>query len=197
MTGGSERLPFDLDLVRDPIWPEHLKPIGWGERFDIEPFPQWWKRVAGELGHLPPELCEQWIHRHWGSSPYSFLPLDTLTWRRVVLSGDDVLARAHRAWGGGLDAAFDYEAFQRRGGDDRHPTARALDRGTWDFPLVLLETPFGIRNEGHLSPNVRSVIVEGHQRHRYLAALHALGRAPSGPHVVITLASPLLRDDSR
>lgn len=184
--------PFDLDTVRDTAWPAHLMPEGEGERFDKEPFEKWWGRVEGELGHLPARLCEQWIHRHWTASPLRFLPLDTLRWREDTLIGEALLARVYRAWGGRLNAKFDYATFQRRGGDDRHPTAKALDTGTWDYPMIVLETPHGIRNEGALHTEVRSVIVEGHPRHRYLAALHALGRPPAGPHRIYVVTSPIV-----
>lgn len=57
--------------------------------------------------------------------------------------------------------------------------------------MVLLSTPFGVIEGGVNLPNVRLVIVEGHQRHRYLNALHVLGRAPAGPHETIILSTPL------
>lgn len=108
------------------------------------------------------------------------------------LGKDALLARVYRAWGGELHARFDYEVFQRRGGDDRHATAKVLDGGTWDYPLVVLETPHGVRNEGEIHDEVRWVIVEEHQRHRYLAALHALGRTPAGPHAMYIISSPVI-----
>lgn len=110
----------------------------------------------------------------------------------MTLSGEALLARVYRAWGGELDARFDYEVFQSRGGDDRHATAKALDDGTWDYPLVVLATPHGVQNEGDIHGAVRLVIVEGHQRHRYLAALHALGRPPVGPHEIYIISSPII-----
>lgn len=77
------------------------------------------------------------------------------------MDGEELLARVYRAWGGALDAQFDYATFQRRGGDDRHATAMALDDGTWDYPMIVLATPRGIRNEGAVHAGVRTVIVEG------------------------------------
>lgn len=55
--------------------------------------------------------------------------------------------------------------------------------------MVLLSTPFGVIDGGEALPDVLFVIVEGHQRHRYLNALHALGRAPAGPHETIILST--------
>jgi hypothetical protein len=45
---------------------------------------------------------------------------------------------------------------------------------------------------GEHRPQVRYVIVEGHQRHRYLNALHELGMPPAGPHEVIVISSPIV-----
>lgn len=139
--------------------------------------------------HLPAVLCEQWIYRHWTHSPFTFLPLQTLAWQQRFLDGEELLGSVYRAFGGELNAQFDYETFQRRGGADRHRTAVALDCGSWDFPMVLLSTPYGIVDLNTAHPAVRLVIVEGHQRHRYLNALHALRRPPTGPHEVIILSS--------
>jgi len=181
--------PFNLDHVPPTAWPETLRPIGESTHAK-EPFNDWWDRNRHVLAHLPQDLTEQWIYRHWTYSPFSFLPLDNLEWERRSWCSADLLASVHRAWGGELHPEFDYEAFQRRGGTDRPATALALDAGTWDYPMVLLSTPFGVIDGGTPLPDVRLVIVEGHQRHRYLNALHALRRAPVGPHDTIILTTP-------
>jgi len=188
---GAMTAAFDLDHVRDPAWPEALRPVGEATA-EKEPFAEWWARNGEYLAHLPSDLCEQWIYRHWLNSPFSFLPLEDLAWERRVWDGAELLRSICRAWGGELHPQFDYETFQRNGGDDRHATAVALDGGTWDYPMVLLATPHGVVNEGETRSDVQLVIVEGHQRHRYLNALHALGRPPAGPHETIVLNSPLI-----
>ena len=68
---------------------------------------------------------------------------------------------------------------------DKHPTARALDLGAWDYPIIVLETPSGIRNRREDLPDVRLMLVEGHQRHRYLAARHRLGKENSDQDVFV------------
>lgn len=57
--------------------------------------------------------------------------------------------------------------------------------------MIVLSTPNGVMNLEQVLPEVRFVIVEGHQRHRYLNALHSLGIPPVGPHEVLILRSPL------
>lgn len=185
--------PFDLDHVGPAAWPEHLKPRGEGDgTFNKQSFENWWQCHSAELAHLPPDLLEQWVHRHWMHSPFTFLPLDTLKCQRQSWSGEEVLGRVHRAWGGELHPQSDYDTFQRQGGDTRLRTARSLDGGTWDFPMVVLSTPNGVIDGGELRAGVRFVILEGHQRHRYLNALHYLGRPPAGPHEVLVISSPIV-----
>lgn len=179
--------PLNLDKVDHDAWHFSLKRQG-DDTFDPEPFDEWWGRVSSALSHLPKDLCEQWIYRHWFNSSFSFLPLDKLTCVREQWDGDKVLASVYRTTDDELNPQFDYDTFHRGGGEDRHQTAVALDSGTWDFPIVLLATPSGVINNGQSRPNVRYVLVEGHQRHRYLNALHALGRAPAGTHEVLILS---------
>ena len=184
---GLSELPLKLPDHRNN-WPDHLRPLGEGG-VDKESFSDWWARNREELAHLPADLCEQWIFRHWQHSPFTFLSLGALLWERRTYDGDELLRSVYRAFGGDLEPQFDYETFHRRGGANRHPTAVALDSGTWDYPMVLLSTPRGIIDLGQRRRNVELVIVEGHQRHRYLNALHALGRPPRGPHQVIVLST--------
>jgi len=186
--------PFDLDHVPETTWPPELAPLG-EDSARKESFDSWWERNDAVLAHLPPDLAEQWIHRHWLHSPFRFLPLEKLTWERRIWDGESLLSAVYRAWGGPLSPQFDYKTFQRGGGSDRLPTAVALDGGTWDFPMVLLATPSGVIDLGVAHPDARLVIVEGHQRHRYLNALHALDRAPAGPHETIILHSPLIEHE--
>ena len=184
-------LVFKLDRSLESCWPVELRPVGEGS-FEKETFESWWARNQSRLSHLPSDLCEQWIYKHWTNSPFDFLPLESLTWERQTWGGEELLRSIYRAWGGDLHPEFDYRTFQRKGGNDRHPTARALDVGTWDYPMVLLSTPHGVVDFGEVRPKVRLVIVEGHQRHRYLNALHVLNRPPMGPHEVIVLKSTLI-----
>jgi hypothetical protein len=178
---------FDVNRYQDAVWPDHLRPVNEGE-WNKEAFENWWERFGGELGHIHPKICEQWIHRHWTHSPWSFLALPSLTWEVRNYSAADILGELHREFGGELNVEFDYKTFQRNG-YDKHHTAQALDQGTWDYPIVTLSTPSGITTLDGDFPNVRLVLVEGHQRHRYLNALFHKGVA-TGPHEVFVLSTP-------
>jgi hypothetical protein len=39
------------------------------------PFSQWWPRVCRNFPGVPENVGEQWLHRHWGRSPYRWLRL--------------------------------------------------------------------------------------------------------------------------
>lgn len=88
-----------------------------------------------------------------------------------------------------MDAEHDYAAFNAGGGFGPNSTARAMNTGTWDMPLRVLETPNGIvsHGEGDL-PDIRYVVAEGSKRMRYLNALLARGEGV-GPHEVFILST--------
>lgn len=182
---------LDFRRSRPSVWPEHLKPEGEGS-IHKESFEPWWARHAPELAHIHPQLAEQWIHRHWGDTEFDFLPLETLAWELVTLSGEEILASVTREVARNLDPEFDYEQFQGMQGFPKAQTAIELDEGSWRLPIVTLSTPSGwLARRGPL-PGERLMLLEGHQRHRYLNALHALAMPPKGPHQMFIVQSPVV-----
>lgn len=111
------------------VWPRKIRPVGYGSCCK-EAFHQWWQRNNDVLSHLPPDLCEQRIYRHWTHSPFSFLALERLSCERCSYDGDELLGSIYFAFGGELHPQFANDTFQRKGGADRHQTALALDAGT-------------------------------------------------------------------
>lgn len=183
---------FDFRHQPPSVWPEHLRPEGEGT-VHKEHFPQWWARHSSELSHLHPQLAEQWIHRHWEGTEFRFLPLDTLTWELVLMDGEDIMRTVRREIARRLDPEFDYEQLHGLLAFEKSQTAIELDDGTWSLPIVALATPSGwIARHAEL-PDERLMLVEGHQRHRYLNALHAKGIAPAGPHQVFIISSPVVQ----
>jgi hypothetical protein len=121
-----------------------------------------------------------------------FLPLKTLRWKIVEMTGKEVLASVRREISTRLDPEFDYEQFQGMHGFEKTQTAKELDQGSWSLPIVALSTPSGWQTKHRTLPDERLMLLEGHQRHRYLNALHARGTPPDGPHQVFILSSPLV-----
>ncbi|MBI1236318.1 MAG: hypothetical protein GC188_06500 [Alphaproteobacteria bacterium] len=191
MEWGIEDL-FDFREFRDSVWPAHLVPVGEGE-IEKEPFETWWLRNNAELANLASGICEQWIYRHWSHTQFNFLPLDSLRFEQIELSTDEILQSVHRELGCSLHPEFDRQVFERPIGGIPLQTARAfIETATWDFPIITLKTPNGFIGHQIASSEIKMVLVEGHQRHRYLNALHHFGDAPEGPHRVFSLSSPVV-----
>ncbi|WP_431017285.1 hypothetical protein [Bradyrhizobium pachyrhizi] len=178
---------LDLREHRHCVWDQALCPIGEGE--NKESFAKWWARHEGRLAHLHPQIAEQWIYRHWAHSYMAFLPLEGLTWRHEIWEGDEILKRVHMEFGGPMNAEHDFRVFNGRPPFGPPATALALNQGTWDIPLLVLETPAGIRSMERDLPDTRYVVAEGSKRMRYLYALRQHDKAP-GPHELFILKSP-------
>lgn len=179
---------LDLRKRYECAWDEALRPRGEGE-FEKEEFATWWSRNENQLSHLDPRIAEQWIYRHWAHSYTTFVDLGELTWRLETWSGDDVLKNAHMEFGGPFAPEHDYAAFNGARGFGPNLTARSMNEGTWDIPLLLLETPSGIHTHDGELPLVRYLVAEGSKRMRYLCALRKRGEG-QGPHDVFILTSP-------
>lgn len=159
-----------------------MKPLGF-ETTEVEPFPDWWERHKAKLSNLHPEICEQWIYRHWERSPLSFLPLDRLEWTEDRWSPQRFLSEVGLSGGQDpIDPVWDYCSFHEF---PDNPTARALDQGAWDFPPVLLKTANGFYDVHGLLCERSYLLVEGHQRRRYLGALVARGNKLDDQRVFI------------
>lgn len=179
---------LDLRRRNGCVWDAALKPFRMDER-DKEPFEAWWDRHQQRLSHLHPQVAEQWIYRHWSHSYMAFLELDQLDWRLETWHAQEILERIHLEFGGPMDAEHDYAAFNGRGSFGPIQTARALNAGEWDMPLLALETPSGLLSSDGPLPDVRYVVAEGSKRMRYLFALERLGHHP-GPQKVFLLKTP-------
>lgn len=179
-----------IDLTqRDFVWDSALEPVGM-DTFDKEPFTAWWERNQGKLSHLHPQICEQWVYRHWNHSHYSFLPLEKLSWRLEDWKTEEILNQTG-IFDQGLisdeghtycSPAFDYEMIQ-----NEYEPSRTMDiTGTWNIPILVLHSPSGFIFEKGPRPDVRYWLIEGHKRIRYLNALVHHGK-PSATHFLYLL----------
>lgn len=165
-----------------------MRPIGEGD-FEKESFESWWQRFGGRLANLEQRIAEQWVYRHWAHSYTAFLELEPITWRLESWPGDRILAEVHLEYGGPMDAEHDFRAFNGHRGRSPISTARAMNEGTWDMPLLALETPSGIVSSDGDLPDVRFVVAEGSKRMRYLNALRHRGDG-EGPHNLFIMTTP-------
>jgi hypothetical protein len=175
---------IDVKQTQPDAWDPALKPIGYGDRWP-EDFQTWWQRHRERLANLNTQIAEQWVYRHWSYSPFKFLPLERLTWRKEQWTTQEVLGRVHMEYGGPMIPDFDYDVMQESSGGPKS-TAHNWQNGTWDMPLLVLETPGGIDCYDGKLPEIRFVLIEGSKRMRYLNAVHAR-REATGPHALYIL----------
>jgi len=163
-----------------------------------ESFTAWWSRVREELGHLDPRVLEQWIHRHWTHTVYR-LDLLRLTSELRKMSTEEILSSV-----GSVDdfrpedREVDSEALVRTfnpSGEPFEPAATMNATGSWNIPIVVLESPAGFAYGDRATPDVRLWLIEGHLRFRYLRALVSTGRPVAREHdvLLLTLAPGTLR----
>ena len=55
-------------------YPEELAPDFEEGGAVSTPFEEWWRRALTYYGHVPEIVAKEWLHRHWGHSPYSWIP---------------------------------------------------------------------------------------------------------------------------
>lgn len=176
-----------IDVTRLPSWPSRLEPEGWDDGDKLS-FDEWWGRVQQEIGHLGPQVAEQWPYRHWEHSPYAGIPFNELTVRQEVRPTEMILSRVFVSDRDAVDATHDYDVFYLAKGPNwpaQEPGKRMLDQGTWRTPLLVLETPDGLIHAEGVYPEVRFLLIEGHCRHRCLNALEARGEAAEEHQVLI------------
>ena len=113
--------------------------------------------------------------------------LELISWELVAWPSSKILSDVHLEFGGPMNPDNDYRAFNPHG--CLTPTARALNQGTWDIPLLVLSTPNGIRSITGELPHVRFIVAEGSKRMRYLNALYHRNEA-LGPHDLFIMHSP-------
>jgi len=186
-----------LDLRQLPIdvWPGEFRPLHRGVKL-VEGFDDWFARSREAVGHLHPEICEQWLYRHWRGTPLCFIPLEGLSWTLERWSPRQFLDTVG-TWNTGraLDPEADFRAMTetRLGKKQRTQTAVALDAGEWDYAPIVLSMPVGYVDLHGLDCAQTYLLVEGHQRRRYLNALMHRG-VELGPQRVFVLRSePLER----
>ncbi len=170
------------------VWQKELCPIG-HESFRKESFDDYWLRNRDHFHGLPADLVEQWVFRYFCKHPHSYIPLSSLTYSRQKMTPADFMRLVKSATDNCLDPEWDYEVFHKCPGG--HPTSDALDRGRWDYPPILLSVPNGFHDGLKSWPDAKYILIEGHQRRRYLNALIHRGVVMPAQEVLL-LESPIV-----
>jgi hypothetical protein len=152
------------ELNRPPGWIglDHVAP------HHDEPFESWYPRVKEHLGGLPEELAREWIHRHWGASPFHRFPLIEATYELECWPTPEIMQVGYGQGGGGKP---NYQIIEGEWLSD-YMTKHL----TWPTPIVVFEN----KSFEHWHP---LQLLEGHRR---LSFLHRLveAAAPLEKHSV-------------
>ncbi len=173
---------------REDRWDPVLRRIDDGGHHP-ESFVAWWERIGSRLSNLDRQIAEQWVYRHWTSTPYRFLTLEDLSWRQETWTSEEVVERVHVESDVEMNPAHDLEVFQGKNRLGPLETARSWRDGSWNIPIVVLSTPTGVLTHSAARPDLRYLLIEGSKRVRYLNALR-WNKEETGPHTVFVLEHP-------
>jgi len=181
-----KQVMIDLRKIGEKcVWPNDLEPNGYGD-LHVEDFSTWWSRNRDNMKNLPEALAEQWIYRHWTDSVASFIPIEGIRCEKEVWPPIDFITKVGTVRGNEpLDPENDFEVFSGRETGDKLQTAKALDIGHWDYPLVVLRTPGGFIDCIGDHIKTQYFLVEGHKRRRYLNALLNQGKTLKNQEVFV------------
>lgn len=183
--GETTELPVDLSRP-GRAWSDALRPRGF-DCHDLEPFESWFSRNGVTLPQLDAGVYEQWFYRHWTHSEYFGLPLGSLRCTTERLSTATLLDVG--AGGNMLDdrTKKSGESYFRYFKNSSNEPMRTMNSaGTWDFPVLLLESDSGFLYRGTLF-KCRYWLIEGHLRLRHLVAINAAAIAlPSHETLVLS-----------
>lgn len=168
-------------------YPEHLSPA-----FDpgggvATPFPEWWARVSASFANVPEEVAEQWLHRHWRHSPFSWLASADYKFHKELWPSSDLSKIRYRIndFDGSSELPMHFgkqlmEVHERF--DGLWLVEHMLSTGEFPVPPILLDN-----RDGHLIDHQYKkddyfaktyLLIEGHRRYElafYLATLGKLG----------------------
>lgn len=141
---------------------------GWPALHHIAPrcresFNPWWARVADALSNVPKDVAHQWIHRHWGGSPYERMPILQMGFTLETWP----LARVLGVGAGPRDyPRGDHIGSIPREFDDRWLARRMQRNRTWPRPIIVLDNDPPSDSALHALQ-----LLEGHTRLSFLRTL--------------------------
>ena len=147
--------------------------------FKEEPFEHWYERVKDAIPWIPEEVAREWIHRHWGQTPYDYLDLTPLKFEKVIWSVPELL----EVRCGERGEEEQYYRFVEIEGEWLWDFMR--DSTTWPTPIIVLENRQNWHKQLH---DVQ--LLEGHRRYCFFRQL--LERGTANRQHEVWLATPIL-----
>lgn len=172
----------------------------------VTPFDQWWPQTQNHFSNVPEEVAKEWLHRHWGHSPYGWLPSDLCSFSLEDLPSAElgnVLNRIHRFEVGGAKA-LDHGRFLC-GEHPKRPwhfepiwlSVYMKEHGKFPSPIIVLDNRDGILSKTKSIPEREQnlphglILIEGHQRHQIGMYLQSVDRLKDSVQMYrITLKPP-------
>lgn len=150
-------------------YPEHLAPEFEESGAVKTPFDEWWTRVQPEFPNVPENVAKQWLHRHWGHSPYSWLRSKDYRFSLVIWDSDR-LSEVGSGWGNwSNDACFDHGECLVKS-RDFWLRNHMVKHGAYPEPIIILDNGDGHIQRGqdnvpeYINFPVGYVLIEGHLR---------------------------------
>ncbi len=155
------------------------------------PFHEWWPNVKHAFQNVPETVAENWLHRHWGQSPFSWIPSQSYAFSMEEFPSNnlpDVLNRMHD-YEEGSQKALDQGKFIC--GDHpvrpwRHEPLWLVqymrDHHSFPSPIIVLDN-----SDNHLATTaeisevangcpIGLILIEGHRRHQIGLYLHSISQ---------------------
>ncbi len=144
----------------------HIAPMG------DEPFSPWYARCAHVIPEVPKNVAEQWIHRHWGNSPFQGLDLLSMQFKREVWQLSDILEiNVSSHWRSGRINAAEETILE-----DSFLGKYMTRHRTWPEPVIV--SPSTEELPPYLVQDTNApTLLEGHVRLTYLHVLNYRGIA--------------------
>jgi hypothetical protein len=171
-------------------YPKKLSPAF--DEVDSVAFSKWWERVHTSYPSVPVDVAQQWLHRHWGLSPFGFLTSSRYSfsrdhWPSTQLS--DVKSRAN-----GWDIAKTLDRGKYLYSLDTWLVQFMRTHRSFPVPIIILDNRAGaIQGDASLPVDEtvpRSyIVVEGHTRFELATWLRQLGELEPEVEVWVMRAS--------
>ena len=174
-------------------YPEHLAPeLDKNSRNPITPFDDWWPEVRTEFSNIPEEIAREWLYRHWGMSPYSWISSSSYEFDIEKYPSSQLSLLLNRCYN--FEAGNDKIKEKGQYLCDENPNWKwrpiepiwlvkfMNENGAFPSPIVVLDNKDNhLAVDSEITPEAYGipkglVLIEGHTRHEIGTYLESVGR---------------------
>ena len=162
-------------------YPEHLAPeLNENSRNPITPFEEWWPRVKHGFPNVPREVAKEWLYRHWGYSPFSWIESKSYNFLLDTIPTSNLknILNKECNFNENPARAIDYGRSYCNEPHKKYVVKYMIDNGTFPSPIIVLDN-----RENHLlnNPDANNIpqaliLVEGHSRHEIGLYLNTINK---------------------